>query len=243
MKKKGKIIAVSSSKGGPGKTILSGNVADALAILGYKVAALDVDPNQNLTDWFNKGKEISKATGQPNDCFMGITLETQMEDDQIVKDCRRLAMEHDFVIVDVAGVKSQSLYVAAGAAALVIIPATPSEDDFKEALKTKKIVASAAEMISERLGKEIEINTRIVINATQTNTVVHEHIAKELERRNIPVFKTTVGFRTIFKKARFMGSTVVRVEPSGTAAREIMSLVEEILALLGVSQDEMKIAS
>jgi cellulose biosynthesis protein BcsQ len=98
-------------------------------------------------------------------------------------------------------------------------------------------------MISERMGKDIEITTRILINDTQTDTHVDKHILTELKRRKIPVFNTTVGTRTIFKKARFRGTTPLRIEPSGVAAAEIMSLVQEILVLLGTEQEEMKIAS
>ncbi len=264
MTRKGKIIAVSSTKGGPGKTTITGNIGDALASLGYKVAFLDVDPNQNLTDWYywprpKKKKMDGAATGEKDGGapikenkaaanevtthFSGVTLESQIDAEQIVKDCRRLAKDHDFVIIDGAGVASQSLYVAAGVSALVIIPATPSADDFKEAIKTRKIVASAAEMISERLGKDIEITTRILINDTQADTHVDRHIANELKRRNIPVFNTTIGTRTIFKKARFRGTTPVRIEPSGPAAREIIDLTHEILALLGVERGALKIAS
>jgi len=244
MIKKGKIIAISSTKGGPGKTTLAGCLGDSLSILGYKVAFLDVDPNQNLTHWVNKRKQVRAEEGAgPEEAFMGVTLETQPEDEQIVKDCRRLAQTHDFVIVDVAGVKSQSLYVAAGAASLVIIPATPSEDDIKEAIKTKKIVSSAAEMISSRLGQDVEITTRILLNATQTNTVVHEHVARELERHKFPVFKTTIGFRTIFRKARFIGSTPMRVEPNGTGSLEIMKLADEVVSILADERDSLKIAS
>ena len=243
MNKKGKIIAVSSTKGGPGKTTLAGCLGDALASLGYKVAFLDVDPNQNLTHWYNKRKAERGEFPDPDEPFAGVTLVTQPEDEQIVKDCRRLALENDFVIVDLAGVKSQSLYVAAGAASLVIIPATPSEDDIKEALKTKKIVSSAAEMISNHLGQDVEITTRILLNATQTNTEVHKHVAKELERNNFPVFQTTVGFRTIFRKARFMGSTPIRVEPYGAGAKEILSLAEEIVDILNQKDEGLKLAS
>jgi chromosome partitioning protein len=239
---KGDIIAVASSKGGPGKTNTSGCTGDALAYLGYKVAILDVDPNQNMIDWSKKGKEISKASGQPNSCFPGITFASQLVPEEIVKDCRRLAKEHDFVIIDGAGVNSQSMYFAAGVSSLVIIPVMPSEDDFKEALRTRKVVASAAETISVRFGKDFEIPTRILINATQPDTVVHKHIMKELERRNVPVFQTAIGYRTIFKKARILGSTPVRVEPAGAGAREIMDVAQEIVALLGVEKNGMKIA-
>ena len=43
------IIAISSSKGGPGKTNTVANLADYWALKGKKVAMLDSDPNKNLS--------------------------------------------------------------------------------------------------------------------------------------------------------------------------------------------------
>lgn len=77
----------------------------------------------------------------------------------------------------------------------MVIPATPSEDDLKEAIKTRRIVSSAADMISARLGKIHRNPDRILLNATQRNTIVHDHAQKELERRGFPLFKTAIGIR------------------------------------------------
>ena len=48
------IIAVSSSKGGPGKTNAVANLADCWAMDGLKVALIDSDPNKNLSNWYSK---------------------------------------------------------------------------------------------------------------------------------------------------------------------------------------------
>lgn len=234
MSNRGKIVTVATTKGGAGKTTTSACLGDALAMLGFKVAFLDLDPNHNLANWFQKAQAIVAQGGKPEDHFPGIHLETLDEEEEIVRVSRRLAEAYDIVILDGAGAKTQALYVAAGASHMVVIPATPSEDDFKEAIKTRKMVASASEMIAERIGKEFDIPTRILINETQTNTDVHKHIAQQLERGNFQVFEGALGFRTIFRKARFAATTPVRAEPQGAAAKEIFAIAAELIEILGL---------
>ena len=64
------IIAISSSKGGPGKTNTVANLADYWALKGKKVAMLDSDPNKNLSKWYNK-----KALDDAVDLLMQLFLD------------------------------------------------------------------------------------------------------------------------------------------------------------------------
>lgn len=211
------IIAISSTKGGPGKTTVTGCLADHWAKSGKKVAVLDTDPNQNFTSWFNK------RTGT---AFDGVTLLKSEHEDNIVKEARGLANEHDVVIIDVAGVSSKSLLYAAGVASLVLIPAQPSEDDLIEAIKTNKVVTNAEEML------EREIRRRVVLTRVRPNTQVLVHSLQQLLTVKLPTFNTTIADRTIYQKSRFAGSTPIAAEPSGMAAYDIEQLALEIEALL-----------
>ncbi len=56
-----KILGFCNLKGGVGKTTLCQNLAVALASKGYKIAALDLDPQSNLTS----GWGISVPDGAP----------------------------------------------------------------------------------------------------------------------------------------------------------------------------------
>lgn len=210
------IIAISSTKGGPGKTTVSGCLADYWG-KKMQVALLDTDPNQNLSNWYAK-----KEPGVFNNVF----LLTSKDEDSLISDAKRLQQEHDIVLIDVAGVSSKSLLYAAGVADLVIIPAQPSEDDLVEAIKTRKMVANAETM----LGKAI-VNM-ILLTRVRSNTQVLSHSLQQIKDLNIPCFNTIIHDRTIFQKTRFSGSTPISFEKNGEAAAEIHLLATEIIQII-----------
>ena len=63
-RKQPKFLVCSSGKGGSGKTCLTRNLAVFAAHAGLKVATLDLDPQQGLTNWF--GVRPEEAIAVPN---------------------------------------------------------------------------------------------------------------------------------------------------------------------------------
>lgn len=213
------IITISSSKGGTGKTTISGCMADHLASQGKSVAVLDTDPNHNLTSWYNK--RLGKA-------FDGVKLQQAADEEHIIDDALSVAETHDFVIIDVAGVSSKSLLYSAGVSSFVMIPSRPSEDDVVEAYKTHKQVLNAGRMSNRK------IPCYVVLSCVRLGTKVFDHTKRQLEQLELPFLKNHITDRTIFQKARYEGSTPIRIESGGMAAYEIANLADEIAELLAV---------
>ena len=204
------IIAISSSKGGPGKTNTVANLADYWALKGKKVAMLDSDPNKNLSKWYNK-----KAL---DDAFAGVSLQTLEDEEQIIDAAEAAAQEHDIVLIDVAGVRSRALLYAAGIADLVIVPAQPSEDDIDEAINTIEAVKSAGKLAKR------DIKYRVLLSQTRKGTIVLEHAAKQFEEiNNIKIFATITN--TLAKDKSINDSW--RKLPTPISARNLSNVVED----------------
>ncbi|MDI7202052.1 AAA family ATPase [Leptospira santarosai] len=59
-----KIICVASMKGGVGKTTIDVFLSQALALSGNKVLTIDMDPNNNLTDYFLRDVSIEAISAR-----------------------------------------------------------------------------------------------------------------------------------------------------------------------------------
>lgn len=224
------IIAVSSSKGGPGKTNTVANLADYWALKGKSVFVLDSDPNKNLSKWYGK-----KAL---DDAFKGVELQTIEDEEKIIDAAEKVAQEHDIVLIDVAGVRSRALLYAAGIADLVIVPAQPSEDDIDEAINTIEAVKNAAKLVRR------SVKYRVLLSQTRKGTIVLEHAARQFEEINkIPIFRTTIGQREAHKQARFYGTTVMRTDPNGPAATDFKNLGKEIEKVLKTEDKQQQEAA
>ena len=207
------ILAVSSTKGGPGKTTLAACLADHWLAAGHSIALLDTDPNRNLMHWFEK-----RSLG----AFAGAIAAAEPDEDAIIASAEALAARVDRLVIDVAGVGSRALLYAAGIADAVLIPAQPSEDDLVEAVNTTRLVANAA-----RLARR-PIPARVVLNRVNSRAGVFRHSLEQLGAVPVPLCRTTLGNRTVFQKARFLGATPLRFEPLGAGAAEVAALAGEL---------------
>lgn len=213
-----KIITVSSSKGGAGKTTMAMCLADYWASTGKKVGLIDTDPNKSSSRWYEKGKNKG--------FFENVEFRQQLNDKEIISTAKDMICRVDILLIDVAGIASVSLLKAAGIADLVIIPSQPSEDDFLEAINTSGIVKEAEELTKR------QIPFRTLITRAKQGTRVLEHVVLQLEKLKFPVFKTVIYDRTIYAQSRFNGTTPISSEPSGDGSREIRNAADEIESLL-----------
>ena len=118
------IITLASSKGGVGKSTITGCLAGVWAAGGDTVHIVDLDNNRTVSRWFadekTRPKNITVSTPDPT---------------ALTEHLAELAATTapDVILIDVAGTYERALTVAVARAHLTLIPAAPSEADIFEA--------------------------------------------------------------------------------------------------------------
>ena len=128
----GRILTVSSSKGGVGKTVLVTCLAPHLVRRGYSVGVVDGDPNAPFATWHST--------------YQGPAFECAAEagDIAVVDLAQAWAERLNVVLVDTAGFSNLTAAAAIGCSDWVLVPVMPDRGSTREAAKTLAKAASLA---------------------------------------------------------------------------------------------------
>ncbi len=228
------IVSLASTKGGVGKTtlayVLATEVARRLAhaasaripahgpppIWRGRVTCIDADPNRTLAQVLHLTKD---------------RLITCVESDseRLLADLRRAQGESDLVVIDLEGTANQAMLYAAGKSDLVLVPAQPSRFDVVEAVKTVGVVRKAADLVGR------EIAHRVVLSRTPVlRQRVADHSRAQFERAELPLLPVELVQRAAFQSMTYTGKPPWRQDGGEQAAANVASLVDEVLAIVGL---------
>lgn len=205
LKPLGKVLAVTSGKGGVGKTFVSANLAAALAKRGHRVLVLDADlglanldvvlnlyPKVTLHDVFTGKAKLEEAIVRAPGGFSVLLAGSGMVEysrltsevrDDFLRIMSGLIPHYDIIILDTGAGISDVVLFAVSLASEVIVVATPEPTSLTDAYATIKVLA----------GQQKRHNIRMVINqtarlgdgraiTTQLQQVLDRFVKSEAER-------------------------------------------------------------
>jgi flagellar biosynthesis protein FlhG len=178
LKPLGKVLAVTSGKGGVGKTFVSANLAAALAKRGLRVLVLDADlglanldvvlnlyPKVTLHDVFTGKAKLEDAIIRAPGGFSVLLAGSGMVEysrltpevrDDFLRIMSGLVPHYDIVILDTGAGISDVVLFAVSLASEVIVVATPEPTSLTDAYATIKVL----------VGQQKRQTIRMVINQT-----------------------------------------------------------------------------
>jgi flagellar biosynthesis protein FlhG len=178
LKPLGKVLAVTSGKGGVGKTFVSANLAAALAKRGHRVLVLDADlglanldvvlnlyPKLTLHDVFTGKTTIEEAIIKAPGGFSVLLAGSGMVEysrltpevrDDFLRIMEGLVPLYDVVLLDTGAGISDVVLFAVSMASEVLLVATPEPTSLTDAYATIKVL----------VGQQKRQNIRMIINQT-----------------------------------------------------------------------------
>lgn len=178
LKPLGKVMAVTSGKGGVGKTFVSANLAAALAKLGHRVLVLDADlglanldvvlnlyPKITLHDVFTGKAKLEEAIIRAPGGFSVLLAGSGMVEysrltpevrDDFLRVMSGLVPHYDVVLLDTGAGISDVVLFAVSLASEVLVVATPEPTSLTDAYATIKVL----------VGQQKRQTVRMVINQT-----------------------------------------------------------------------------
>ncbi len=195
-----KVIAVTSQKGGTGKTTLSGHLAVQAERAGHgPIALVDTDPQGSLTQWWNARKADTPAFVQTSISALPNDLER----------LREAGIE--LVFIDTPPAITWAIIEVIKISDMVLIPVRPSPHDLAATGTTVDMV--------DNLGKPMVF----AVNGASPRARITAEAAVALSQHGT-VAPVTLHHRTEFAASMIDGRTVMELPRASRSAHEVEAL-------------------
>lgn len=215
------VIALATSKGGAGKSTLARALAAHWHGIGLMPALIDADPQRSLAARYDPSGPL------------GDVVVYEEPEERVGELIDELRTKNKPIIVDTAGFRNRTAITALVNCDLALIPLKPSAEDAEGAMATYELIQEL-NTTPEREGRPIK--AAMVLTMTLRGTLISRHVRRQLEDAGMPLLRAEMAHRVSYPEAGIEGLSPSVIEPDGAAARDISSIVHEIMAL-GVAEE------
>jgi chromosome partitioning protein len=246
----GKVIAFANQKGGVAKTTTTLNLAVAFRERGFRVLAVDLDPQGNLTmsqgmnpDELERSMfdvlvrsvpieevihraEVDVAVSSIDLAGAELALSSMIGRERALqKAILPVRSDYDYILIDTPPSLGLLTVNALTASDEVIVPVQC------EYLSLRGLVQlqNTLEMIRENLNPSVDILG--ILPTMYDSRTLHGREAVEMLKENFGdlVFKTWIRKTVRYAEAPVQGSSVLKYDPTGSAAQMYRDLAKEVL--------------
>jgi chromosome partitioning protein len=246
----GQVIALANQKGGVAKTTTTLNLAVAFKEQGFNVLGVDLDPQGNLTmsqgmdpdtversmfdvlvhslpiDEVIHRTEIDLAVSSIDLAGAELALSSMIGRERALqKGLLPARNRYDYILVDTPPSLGLLTINALTAADSVIVPVQCEYLSLRGLVQLENTLS----MIRENLNPTVEI--RGILPTMYDGRTLHSREAVEMLKENFGelVFETRIRKTVRYAEAPVQGSSVLKYDPSGTAAQAYRELAKEVL--------------
>jgi chromosome partitioning protein len=245
-----RVIVFANQKGGVAKTTTTLNLAVAFKEQGFRVLVIDLDPQGNLTmsqgmnpDSIERSMfdvlvhrlpiseiihpaEIDVAVSSIDLAGAELALSSMIGRERALeKSLLEVRDKYDFIMIDTPpslGLLTINAFVAATG---VIVPVQCEYLSLRGLVQLENTLA----MVRENLNPDVKIEG--ILPTVFDRRTLHSREAVEILEENFGdlVFKTRIRKTVRYAEAPVKGSSVLKYDPSGTAAEAYRDLAKEVL--------------
>jgi chromosome partitioning protein len=212
------VITFAQVKGGSGKTTAAMCTVAELVARGSGVAALDLDPNRPLGEFFQRVPQLQH-----------VEVAVPTSERRVSALVRELASRYDNIVIDLMGAATNDTQVAMALADLVIVPSQMSGTDLKCGVETWRQAVEAAEISNRSIARGILL-ARTSAGAVRPR--VEGFLREQYERVGAYVLATAFGDRAAWKEMTYSAHIPHLHDRGSNAAKNFISVFEEMMALI-----------